>query len=176
MKLKEINEYEELLRSVKEHLLDKRNCIIAIEGFTLSGKTYLGNRLSKDLGCSLLSTDEYVIERGGNFYWVDRLNLSLLSDNINRSLQKNQLTIIEGICLRDTLNRIHIEPSLYVYVKSLTKTGGLWHGGLNLEEFQQNQDFKENIFEPDLSAFKYHLNEQFRPHERANIIFSRIDE
>jgi len=136
--------------------------IILVDGFNGSGKTYLAQELSKCLGVPTLDLDDYVIKTGGTDYYVDRLDLNKLYQDVS----SNNSIIVSGACILDVFSKLNIEFDSHVYVKRVSG-GSNWHDGIDLE------DYLSQTFDPNrqVCAFKYH--KLFEPHLVANVIYSR---
>ena len=96
--------------------------IVVVDGGTGSGKTSVVMRLAKDLGGVRVSLDCYV-RAGVGGYYVDRLETEFLADDINRFKKLFPLILVEGICVRETLERLHFSWSATIYVKQLATNG-----------------------------------------------------
>lgn len=143
--------------------------LIGLEGFTLSGKTYLADALGKVVPMCVFHTDDYTTKFDELPPYPECVDIRrLLSALETRDVSR--AAIIEGICLRDVLARINITPALYVYVKRISEQG-LWHDGFCLESFEACDN--HDLHEIHLSDFRYH--QRLRPHEQADIIFNRIE-
>jgi hypothetical protein len=159
-----VNDYAELLRILKL----QGSVIIGIEGCTGSGKTTLANTLGRDLSIPVVSTDNYLAKDPTliRYPYSDRLIYNRLCEDIEIKVDGGMPIIIEGICLRQSLQKLPLEVQLYVYIKALG-TNGLWYEGLSIETGSSS-----DLEEPELSDFFYHIKE--KPHDIANVIFHRI--
>ncbi|MDJ0950595.1 MAG: hypothetical protein QNJ94_16910 [Alphaproteobacteria bacterium] len=119
-----------------------------------------------------VSTDDYVRIKNGDVYYTDRLDLSALASDIESALSQEEQVVLEGICLRNTAARLSLQVNLFVYTKVISAQG-LWHDGLNLEEFERGEYPIKDLGEPGVSDFHYHR--QYRPHERADIVYRRSE-
>jgi hypothetical protein len=144
--------------------------IAGIEGFMNSGKSYLSNEVGASLSYIVLHTDDYITPGDESLPYIERLDYNKLQLSLNEALCSSTV-VIEGICLRQILARINVAPALFVYVKRMS-INGLWHDGFHLEDFEENQ--QSVVGEPERSDLLYHSEK--RPHERANIIFERIEQ
>ena len=139
--------------------------IIGIDGFTTAGKTTLAQRLAKLLDADVVSTDDHVEIRGGNWGYVERLDLAGIKDSVDRSIKTGRRVILEGICLRCVIasSAIQTDSIVHVYVKQISKNSDIWDDGEWLERFEERDHAPP---EPHLSAFMYH--EKVCPHKLAN--------
>jgi hypothetical protein len=146
--------------------------VVGVEGFTSSGKSHFADLLAKEVSAVVVHTDEYVTEGDVSLPYRDRVDHIAISSALSGIALRSSLAIVEGICLREVLHRLNIAASAYVYVKVLA-TNGLWHDGLNLEDFER-EAASTRLDEPHRSDFIYHA--KWRPHERADIVFERIEQ
>ena len=165
----ESTSYEELREWIRgKHLTHGE--LAVIDGATGSGKTKLVMRLAKDLGGVRVSLDCYV-RAGTDGYFVDRLMSEFLADDIGRFRKLFPLVLVEGICVREALERLGVSWAATIYVKQLA-TNGLWHFQLHLEDFASGNALREDEVVPFRSDYDYHL--RHRPHEAADFIHVRV--
>lgn len=146
--------------------------IIAIEGFTTAGKSYLADSLGEDFfGSVVLHTDDYVTGTDETLPYIDRIDYRRLRRAL--AAASSGTVLIDGICLRAVMRRLGITPTAFVYVKCIAAKTGLWHDGLHLEDFESEKDGADRLFEPHRSDFFYHTNE--RPHERADVVYCHFE-
>ena len=152
-------------------------CLIGIEGFCGAGKSRLASDLVVECGCVTIDTDAFVRTKGGDLHYVERLALPEILDTIKKYRQNPTLRIvIHGICLREILSKLDIEPDVYIYVKRLSQPTidhNLWHEGVDLEMLNEGSCSLDDWEEPDRSAYRYHL--AWKPHEKADAVFERFD-
>lgn len=97
--------------------------VVAIEGASTSGKTKLAEKLAQGRRTRVVSTDEYYQEGLLGERYQDGLRLEDLGEDLIRLRTASDRLIIEGICLRDTLELIGQKPDVYVYCKRLSAAG-----------------------------------------------------
>lgn len=148
-----------------------RPSIVAIEGFSRSGKSLLANQLATDLNATVLHTDDVVRSGDKTATYVCRVDVNLLVEVLGQATGKRTLILIEGICLRETLRSANISPDLFVYVKRMSNNG-LWNDGITTFDFH-NAGATLSLAEPHLSDDRYHRFEH--PHERADVVYHRIE-
>ena len=153
--------------------LVRRPALVAIEGFTGSGKSYLADAIARDLNAAVIHTDEYVTGDDESLPYPDRLDCSRIATSVSSFARHASLVLIDGICLRETLRRTDLRADLFIYVKRIAENG-LWHDGFHLEDYKTNNAITENQEEPHRSDFAYHVFE--RPHEHADVIFERVEQ
>lgn len=168
--MEHIADYEELRKRVHG---TRRPALVGIEGFTGSGKSYLADALAEDLNAVAVHTDGYVAGEDESLPYWDRIDHHRLAAAVGALRSQAQLTIIEGICLREILQRARLSVALFIYLKRIAENG-LWHDGFHLEDFETEGEISENQEEPHRSDFSYHARE--RPHERADVIFERLEQ
>ena len=103
--------------------------------------------------------------------YTECLDLTRLRSTLEQR-EMSRIAIVEGICLRDVLARVGVRPALFVYLKRIGGNG-LWYDGLDLEAFEIGQPTAGGIDEPHRSDFEYHV--RVRPHERADLIYERVE-
>jgi hypothetical protein len=167
--MRELTNETALVSAIQE--MCSLRCIVAVEGHSTSGKTTLSRRLAGFLEARLVSTDDFAIDGCRAARYVDCLDFTRLSQALDAARNANPILILEGICLRDTLSRAGIVPTLYVYVKRMTQAG-LWADDLA-------NYVKEGAPVPDLSrtdrwSVEYHLHSD--PLGNATIVFVRHDD
>ena len=167
--MERIADYEELRKRL--HGIGSP-ALIGIEGFTGSGKSYLADTLAVDLNAVAVHVDAYVAGEDESLPYWNRINHLQLAAAVEASRSQARLTIIEGICLREILQRARLSVALFVYLKRVAENG-LWHDGFHLEDFETEGEITENQKEPHRSDFSYHARK--RPHERADVIFERVE-
>jgi hypothetical protein len=166
--MQEFTDLNALLAAVKRRIGDAPRAIIAIEGHSASGKSYLSEDLAERLGAAAVGTDSYARDRSKAPTYVERIQLDSLAVDIDR-LTEAGLVIIEGICLRDTLREIAIVPTAFIYLKVIT-VSGLWRDEVEnyLEDGQPSGNWT------DRQSVEYHLREN--PHDRADFVYVRLEE
>ena len=146
--------------------------VIAIEGFTGSGKSHLADSLAEELGFSVIHTDEFIFGDDESLPYAKRLDYKRLRATLDENGKREATTLFDGICARESLRNLGVNADHFIYVKRIGQNG-LWYDGLHLEDFEGNQAISENNEEPHLSDFKYHV--AARPHEHADVVFERVE-
>jgi tRNA A37 threonylcarbamoyladenosine biosynthesis protein TsaE len=114
--LKSIDELCSLLRGLAP------GSLIALEGFCGSGKSTLSNKLIECISMSTFHTDDFATKFDRPPPYHDCVDSYRLKDALE-TRASSHIYIIEGICLRDVLTPISVNPSLFIYVKRLGKNG-----------------------------------------------------
>jgi hypothetical protein len=146
--------------------------VIGIEGFCTSGKSWLADRLGRDLPAAVVHVDDYCTPRDNPPPYADGVDIPRLKQAL-RQLSPTCFSVVEGICLRGVLAKCGVIAKTYVYVK-LMSSNGLWHDGLHLEAHEEGNGIPGDDQEPHASDFSYHSN--IRPHEKADLIFLWVAE
>ena len=130
------------------------NVVVGIEGFCGSGKSYLAERLARDLlDTVVLDTDDHVAGKDERLPYVERIDYRRLKRALTTT---SGAVLIHGICLRTIMRRFGVAPAMFIYVKRAATTG-LWHGGLDLEDFENGAAGPS--YEPHRSDFTYHAGD-----------------
>ena len=165
--------------------------LIGIDGVDGSGKSTLAISLSTELGFRHINIDNHTDEYFGQYVPHVRY------DELERKIDEAEgPIIIEGVCLLAVLGRLHRNLDILIYVKRIFSYGR-WR---DEEKCDVNEDInhfintkKEELrkFEfavahiegkevPDISddkldeeIIRYHC--LYRPHEKADIIYKRIE-
>lgn len=164
--------YERLCHRFRGKLFNRAGLLIGIEGYMGSGKTTLANRLSHDLALPLVRLDEFVAIRNGDNAYASRISRArLLRQVLHHS--RRQAALVEGICLQAVLRHFGLRPATTVYVKRLSHVG-LWHDGLNLEDFLAGNALDVDMVEPHVSDHRYHA--AYAPHKSAHFVIERKEQ
>ena len=140
--------------------------VIGLEGCCGSGKSTLAEELSNKFSGVKFSTDDFIKIKDGNVYYVDRIDFEKLKSHIQQAQNSNLLILIEGICLRDTLEKLQLSLNTAVYIKKLSPSSNLWHDGFEIENFIAG---KNSPPEPFLSDMKYHS--RIKPQEICDFVY-----
>ena len=131
--------------------------VIAVEGFTSSGKSRLANDLASNLGGNAFHTDAYLAGNDPSVPYPRRVDQAKLGSAIKRAESNDSIILVEGICLRQTLQGSAIHPSLYIHVKRIATKNYLWNDGINLEEFEAGGASGSGVTGHELSDLTYHV-------------------
>jgi hypothetical protein len=142
--------------------------LVAVEGFMGAGKTSLASALASSVGALAVHLDGFVAPGDVTRPYVNRLNYAALASAIEASSAST--SVVDGICLRDVLNRLGRTPDLYIYVKRISPAG-IWHDGVDLEDFEAGT--WKTPGEPYTSDMAYHS--KVRPHEKATVEVHRAE-
>ncbi|MDT9002487.1 hypothetical protein RQP53_24660 [Paucibacter sp. APW11] len=127
-----------------------RGSLVGLDGFMSSGKTHLATALAESLGGMAIHTDDLVEDGDESLPYLGRLDLAKLKAILSGPAADAVLILVEGICLRETLGSLGIDPAAFVYVKRIAQNG-LWHDGLHLEDFENGE--LSPAGEPERSRF-----------------------
>ena len=112
----------ELKKEVEQYINTKNVKIISIDGKDGSGKTFLAKEICK--GSNYIHfplDDKYLIKQKSTY--VDNIKNDELKQDIILNLEKNNVLIIDGICILKILDNINISSELKIYVKKLLSFG-----------------------------------------------------
>ncbi|MBX9629036.1 MAG: hypothetical protein K2X67_00815 [Burkholderiales bacterium] len=146
--------------------------VVGIDGFMGSGKTKLAFALAESMNGIRVSLDAYIDRDVESKNYSEKIMRHYLVSDLRKLQAAFQFVVLEGICLLEVLATISRTPDSHVYVKRIS-TGGLWHDGFHLEDYETDQAITENQEGLHKSEFEYHS--KWRPHERAIAIFERPD-
>jgi hypothetical protein len=144
------------------------NAIVGVEGFMNSGKSYLSNAIGSSLGCHVIHIDDCVAPGDESLPYIERLSYERLKESLSSACVGSSVVLVDGICLRQILARLEVNPAQFIYVKRMA-ANGLWHDGFHLEDYEADE--QSIMHEPEKSDLAYHSLE--RPHERAELVFHR---
>jgi hypothetical protein len=145
--------------------------IAAVEGFCGSGKSTLADQLAERVPAIVCHVDSFARKFEKPPLYTECLDLTRLRSTLEQR-GMSRIAIVEGICLRDVLALVGVSPALVVYLKRIGGNGR-WHDGLHLEDFQMGEPTSGDMDEPHRSDFEYHA--RVRPHERADLIYERVE-
>ena len=165
-----ISELNSLLAAIKPRLKSVGS-LIAIEGHSTAGKTFLSKALAAASGGVPIGTDSYVDKNRKADTYLDHIMLEKLAFALNHLRQSNRIVFIEGICLRDTLKSLNIAPQAFVYCQRITQAG-LWAD--NPQNYLENGSPRSDLSWVDQQSVAYHL--RARPLENADIVYARHEE
>jgi cytidylate kinase len=80
--------------------------VVAIEGHSTSGKSFLSKDLAARLGITAIGTDSFVRQRSTEATYLELIDTARLRREITQLTSAGSQVIVEGICLRDTLAAI----------------------------------------------------------------------
>jgi hypothetical protein len=138
--------------------------VVAVEGHSLSGKSTTSRHLAAALSWQLIGTDAFAQQGCKAPTYVACLDVGRLAVAIAGRGQAPLL--VEGICVRDTLEAVDVVPSLYVYIKRITQAGR-W------AEDPESAPSLSDLSLVDRWSATYHS--RAKPLERADIVFARRD-
>ncbi len=166
--------------------------LIGIDGVDGSGKSTLASSLSKELCCPHINIDDHTDKNLGEY--VNHVHF----DELERQLDDAKgPIIIEGVCLLAILGRLQRSLDKLIYVKRISDYGS-WRDEDDCDVSEDINDFMnkkkeeqrkfvlaeacierkevpDDINFPELAEeiIRYHYDH--RPHEKADIIYKRIN-
>jgi len=160
-------------KTIADEIRAKNACagtIIGVDGFMGSGKTTLSFELAELLAGIRVGIDCYVDTGVDATTYVEKLRLINLARDLTKLCAVFPFVILEGICLRNVLERMQLEAGDMVYVKRLSKVG-IWHDGLDLEECKFAVEVPTDWLRKN--ELTYHAS--CYPHESADFIYQRVE-
>jgi len=166
--------------------------VVGIDGVDGSGKSTLATSLSEKLGCSHINLDDHIDKNLGQY--VNHVHYLVVREMINAIKLP---IIIEGVCLLAITERLQLNLDALIYIKRISSYGnwidedncdvtGDIDAFMNKEKMELNKfvyaaayiegkDFPDDTNFPEFAEeiIRYHYS--YRPHERADIIYKRID-
>lgn len=170
--LQAINSFDELVITLEADI-SQENILIGIDGFRQSGKTTLLNNLKKALPSVIIfDTDDFILDEeeiplAQRTSYQSVLDFKKLREQVIEI--KGVSTIISGICLLDTLQKVQIIPDKIIYIKRCVQHGDLiiWKDAHLLSDPENyHQDLDKEIV-------PYH--NRTNVYESADYIFERIE-
>jgi uridine kinase len=162
--------------------------VVGIDGGDGSGKSSLASLLSRKLGWLNINLDDYVEKNIGCY--MEHIHYDEVRNNFNDA---GKPIIIEGVCLLAVLERLEQHLDILIYVK---KMGGKWYDeddctvseddfiNRKKEEQWKFSEIEANMYGknppsdvmlPELTEEIIRYHHKFRPYEKADIIYKRID-
>jgi hypothetical protein len=121
--LGETTSLEELCDEIKGLMPDRPKVCIGIDGMDGVGKTSLARELAALLGATVISLDDHVERKRGEYVsWIRCQEVTAAM----RATGGN-VVIVDGVCLRAVAERCGFAVDVHVYVKLVSKDSGLWH-------------------------------------------------
>lgn len=167
--------------------------LIGIDGVDGSGKSALAKALSGELGNIHVNLDDYLDKNRGQFVSCVKY------DEVRRQLDDaKESIIIEGVCLLAVIENLEQDLDILIYVKRVSDYGS-WRDEVDcdvtedIDEFVRKKKEEHRKFVrleadiegkpvdpndldfPQLAEEVIRYHNRFRPHEKADIIFKRID-
>lgn len=109
--------------------------VIGIDGVDGAGKSTLALHVATALGGTAIDTDDYVAKNKGAY--VAHLNRERLARAVHGA---TGAAVIAGVCLRNVLEAVPVEPDVTVYVKRMRH--GVW---LDADEGDPPEDVEAHL-------------------------------
>jgi len=168
--MSDISDLNSLLAAIKPRL-NSAGSLIAIEGHSTAGKTFLSRALAAASGGVPIGTDTYVDKNRKADTYLDHITVEKLGLDLNQLRRSHRIVFIEGICLRDTLQSLNVTPQVFVYCKRISQAG-LWTD--DPQNYLENGSPRSDLSWVDQQSVVYHL--RARPLENADIVYARHEE
>ncbi len=157
----EIQEFECLSEFL---LVQKHTRIVTIDGFDGSGKTTLGAKISRALGCFAIDLDDFVLENEAETFF-EFLNQSELKEATADFLRDSKLFVVSGVMMTKVIQFQQWPDPFKIYVKK-QRSEGIWHDGWDIDSEQGPSGL---LTELDKELLAYHR--EYRPHECCDCLF-----
>lgn len=177
-----IHDVDSLLNEIRD-LCRVQKGIISIDGFNGSGKTPLAKQLCSRLSADHIEADRFLErEKGG---YLNYLRYDDLKEQIRMSSAQDALVLLEGVCMREILEKLCLKATVNIYVKEISAGG--WCDGFIFQQYGSADEaiagkeasvaeISRLLGEPctpltglDRELIEYHF--AFKPHETADLIF-----
>ncbi len=147
--MSDISDLNSLLAAIKPRL-NSAGSLIAIEGHSPAGKTFLSKALAAASGGVPIGTDTYVDKNRKADTYLDHIMVEKLALALNQLRRSHRIVFIEGIC----------------------SPAGLWTD--DPQNYLENGSPRSDLSWVDQQSVVYHL--RARPLENADIVFARHEE
>lgn len=179
---KVIHDVDSLVKKIRD-LCSVQKGIISIDGFDGSRKSDLAGQLCLKLPGVHIAVDRFLERNKGGY--LSFLRYGELKEQIRESLAQGALVLVEGVCIRQVLEKVCIKESVDIYVKEFGPGG--WRDGVFLGQYAsadeaiagENANFAEYrrlngkppVPLPPLRKELIQYHYAFQPHERAQVVF-----
>ena len=129
-----------MLKQIAELIRKRGARVIAIEGAPLSGKSTLSRSLARELSADVFHVDADV-RAMGELPYPELVDCVGLGRKIGATIDQGRPVLVEGICLREVLDRAGVQPDFFVYVRNRgndTENVSVDLGPSELESFEHN--------------------------------------
>lgn len=162
-----------VMNSVKAFCLNNA-CIISLDGVDGVGKSTLAHKIAKEIGLKHFNLDKFLTKKCDMY--IKYIDYEQLKKKIILEIQSNKTVVVEGICVKQILKAINLDPDLSIYIKILDRYGFWIHQILfppdksadEVINYRKDKGlplgYKEDII-------RYHYT--FKPHKCADYIFVR---
>ncbi len=180
----DIDNLDGLILHLHTHVAANGCLIIGVDGTDGAGKTFLAQAINKSFGGNLISLDCYLDQNKGEYF--SNIRFEQLKQEIERLRRRGSPLFIEGICLLKILDKIETKLNILVYVKHVDRNGN-WRDERFCDPTRSLEDKLDGITRMenalgitrgpgnlDREIVEYH--HYYKPQEKANYIFHRVDE
>jgi hypothetical protein len=143
--------------------------VLGVEGASFAGKTCLARQLAGASSAVVVSTDPYYRRGFKGRRYSEGLRLEDLRHDVERHLAEESFLVVEGLCLRDTLVGLPLEPDAFVYCKRVS-AAGIWHDD---PEFQSMPAPDTDSVQALIDRWSLEYHQRTKPHEKADFTFVR---
>ncbi len=144
--------------------------VIGVDGFRCSGKSTLAAAVAAALAAAHVNVDDYRTAGAEFRHFTETVDVRGLRAAIAAAARSSPVVIFDSICLRDVTTHLALFLMATIYVKRIS-THGIWHDGVDLDDFDPAADGVEGVFTDD--EMRYH--KRYMPHLNATIVYRRTE-
>lgn len=147
---------------VEQYILDNKQLIIVISGFSGSGKTMLAREIERDFKLHFINTNEYYIKDFNKQVELNNTNIidwdnpdAIDWDKLNEDIKKYNNTVVIS-CLGLIKDKITFKPDFHIHLK-ISKEKLIENRTTYLDEHKGNKmnDYDENLILDILNKITY---------------------
>jgi hypothetical protein len=162
-----VHSIAELVDFVRTRSTRGSNVIVGIEGASTAGKTTTANQVAQELGGTPIHTDQFYNKGVTGPRYQDGLRLEEMAETIARLANHTGPIVVEGICLRETLQSLGRIPSIMVYCKKIS-SAGVWHDD---PELNGDHDPESGFVQERVDCWWFDYHKRAKPLELADVVF-----
>ena len=140
---------------------------VGVEGASMSGKSTAADRLAQTLGAPVIHTDEFYQQGVLGSMYQDGLRTEQLSAALATASGKSPIVIVEGLCLRETLEALGTPVRLFIYCRKLS-AAGVWHQD---PDFNTDLDPGSGRTQELIDSWWFQYHDRASPFDRADFVF-----
>lgn len=142
--------------------------VIVFDGFSDAGKTTIAKDVAKSIQGVAVDTDCYVNQQNSDETYLNCLDLTSLSLDLNKAIEEGRKVCLSGICIQELCRLLDIEIDYRVYIKKLSLNTNAWHGAFEIEDYKNNPESLEGGLAFHVCDMEYHI--EYEPHLNADQI------
>jgi hypothetical protein len=168
-----VHSVDDLLAELHRRRPTNSSIVVGIEGASFAGKTTLARQLSAGPNAFRISTDCFRIAGRTGSRYTDGIDAVGFGSDLTKLRSRFDVVVVEGICLRDTLELVNQTADLAVYCKRLSAVG-VWNDDPALFSDRELSADCGGQVRIDRWSVEYHQRQ--RPIERADFIYERVED